>query len=57
VRRNKAQLTQSPRELRPSTNDPEKQSRGDVRTNQIDDRDSDNAGAWTHYGEKYEPQY
>jgi hypothetical protein len=52
-------LTQSPRALRDSTNDPEKHSHGSVQTTQREPsrRDGINDGAWKHQGDRYEPKY
>jgi hypothetical protein len=46
-------LTQSPRQIRDSTNDPEKFSKGDVQLEQTEPRKSggpENEGAWEHSG-------
>ena len=55
----KARLTQSPRELRSSTNDPEKHSKGDVQLSQNEPskKDGTNDDAWKFQGDRYSNEY
>jgi hypothetical protein len=55
----KARLTQSPRELRSSTNDPEKHSKGEVQLGMNEPSKSDgiNDGAWKNQGDRYSNKY
>lgn len=58
----KSRLTQSPRALRDSTDDPEKHAKGEVqlgmeRPRKTDDANSGDSDPWKHQGETYRNLY